>query len=108
MNINEEVLKDIKEKITCSSKLIRFDSPNKNMRTYCKELIDLTNNHLSSLDKPIRVETENGDLFFLDNARLEYKSFENNELTVSICGDIQSQVSSILETKIYEIIKKET
>lgn len=109
MNIdNEEVLRDIKEKIACSSKLIKFDSQSRNMRTYSQEVIDLANKQLSSLDKPIMVETENGEVYPLLSPRVEYNGFEDNKLMLSIIGDLQIQTSTILELKIDEIYKKET
>lgn len=105
---NEEVLKNIKEKITCSSVLMKFDSPSRNMRTYSQEVVNLTNKHLSSLDKPIMVETENGEVYPLLSPRAEYNGFKDNKLMLSIVGDLQMQTSTILELKLDEINKKET
>ena len=105
---NEEVLRDIKEKIACSSKLIKFDSQSRNMRTYSQEVIDLANKQLSSLDKPIMVETENGEVYPLLSPRAEYNGFKDNKLMLSIVGDLQMQTSTILEFKLDEISKKET
>ena len=104
---NEEVLKNIKEKITCSSVLMKFDSPSRNMRTYSQEVVNLTNKHLSSLDKPIMVETENGQVYPLLSPRAEYNGFKDNKLMFSIIGDLQI-TSTILELKLDEINKKET
>lgn len=105
---NEEVLKNIKEKITCSSVLMKFDSPSRNMRTYSQEVVNLANKHLSSLDKPIMVETENGEVYPLLSPRAEYNGFKDNKLMLSIVGDLQMQTSTILELKLDEINKKET
>jgi len=105
---NEEVLKNIKEKITCSSVLMKFDSPSRNMRTYSQEVVNLTNKHLSSLDKPIMIETENGEVYPLLSPRAEYNGFKDNKLMLSIVGDLQMQTSTILEFKLDEINKKET